>query len=349
MVFLQGNVPKFIEQFSIKVLTDIVSIQTTKKILEEHHINHYYIGNGRGLTGALAAVGNTLNPLFEDFTYELLSYRKKKNVGTKRQVDEDSVKKMDETLKPFVFNNIDEESNKSLISPAGKDPVLYGIRGESPTILLTAMKKVQVGEEIESYCIFRTNQGTDQHFKYANSNIKNYNVFKGRLSIISKSKTIIGGHVFLRGKVEGTSKEVDIAAFEPSKEFRKVIRSLQEGDQIFAYGGIRFRKESGSFAVQLEKCEIEVLAEKFKEEAPFCPICKKRMVSDGKDKGYKCRNCKYKDKTLRKTKIPIQRVIQKGVYIPPAQAQRHLVKPHRRYGLKRKEKIEFVENWWKVF
>jgi tRNA(Ile2)-agmatinylcytidine synthase len=51
--------------------------------------------NRRGLIGALAAIGGTLE---EDHTYELLTYRVSENRGKKRLINNESVRKVEETL-----------------------------------------------------------------------------------------------------------------------------------------------------------------------------------------------------------------------------------------------------------
>jgi len=346
-VAIKGEIHEVIRQFAIKALTEVISISFAKSIAQKNCLKYHFIGNGRGLIGALAAIGNSINPIEEDFTYELLSYRDSAFIGTKRQVDAASVKRMDEQLEPLVFNNIDEETDKVLISPAGLDPVLYGIRGEKPNILLKAMSIVKTDEPIEAYCIFRTNQGTDQHFKYSSNRIRNFNTFRAEIEVINSPITIEGGHVIFKGRITQTNKILDVAAFEPSKSFRNTIRKVLPGDKLIAFGGIRYKKEFSSFTLQLEKCEIKHISDHFIEEAPHCPKCEKRMTSNGRDKGYKCRNCGFKDPYITKKKIPIKREITKGIFTPPAQAQRHLVKPKRRYNLEMKKHFNIVENWWK--
>jgi tRNA(Ile2)-agmatinylcytidine synthase len=346
---IKGSIPLDLKEFAQRALTDVISINDAKKVAKKLCLEYHLIGNGRGIIGALAAIGNTLSPQEEDFTFELLTYRISSSIGTKRKVDFESIKKMDRELAPLVFNNIDEETGKAIICPAGPDPVLYGIRGEKAEVLLRAIEIVQINEPIEAYCIFRTNQGTDQHFKYSTSAIRNFNTFKGEIEVIDPPRTLVGGHIIFKAKVTETSKIVDVAAFEPSKSFRRTIEKLMTGDKILAYGSVRHKKEFQSFTIQLEKCEIISISNQFKEESPFCPECGKRLTSDGKEKGYKCRKCGYKNRYISKLLIPIQREIQLGVYIPPAQAQRHLVKPSIRYNLPSKDSFDFVTNWWKKY
>lgn len=346
---IKGSIPLELKEFAQRALTDVISINDAKIVAKKLCLEYHLIGNGRGIIGALAAIGNTLSPQEEDFTFELLTYRISHSIGTKRKVDFESIKKMDSELSPLVFNNIDEETGKAIICPAGLDPVLYGIRGEKAEVLLKALEIVQIKEPMEAYCIFRTNQGTDQHFKYSTSAIRNFNTFKGEIEVINPPRALVGGHIIFKGTVTESSKIVDVAAFEPSKSFRRIIEKLMVGDKILAYGSVRYKREFQSFTIQLEKCEIISIADQFKEESPFCPECGKRMTSDGKEKGYKCRKCGQKNRHISKLKIPIVREIQLGLYIPPAQAQRHLVKPLIRYKLPSKNTFHFVNNWWKKY
>lgn len=72
---------------------------------------------------------------------------------------------MDEATGTETFDNID--GDYIAIEPHTPCPILYGIRGESPEVLLRAMEMVCVDEEIERHCIFETNQHTDQHIQDA--------------------------------------------------------------------------------------------------------------------------------------------------------------------------------------
>ncbi len=349
IVLIEGDIPKKVQEFAIQALVKNISIKEAEKLAEKFCLFYHSIGNGRGLIGGLAAVGNQLEPKKEDFTFELIAYRTEEFIGTKRKISEKSVYKMDQLLAPNVFNNIDSETNKVLIYPAGKDPVLFGLRGETPSVVLEAFSLVETEEPIDGYCIFRTNQGTDQHFKFADSLAENYGVFKGKIEVIEKPITIHGGHVFFKGQICDSGKEVDVAAFEPSKSFKKIINQLLSEDILMAYGGVKFKKEFKKHSIHLEKCELIFLSQHYIEEAPFCPQCSKRMTSDGYQKGYKCKKCGYKDKAMIKTQKVIERNLEKKLIIPPEQAQRHLVKPFRRYDMQMKTGFEMIEEWWKEY
>ncbi len=335
LVIVKDNVPPEIMRFAKKALVKVVKIEEALYLAKRYSYFYYGKGNKRGLIGALSAIGNKLDD--GDYTFELLTYRSPQNIGSKRKLVKDSVYKMDNLLKPYVFNNFDEDRKNVIIAPAGKDPVLYGIRGENPLILLKAMNIVKVEEEIERYCIFRSNQGTDQHFKYADSILEENTVFVGEIEISKNPWVIPGGHVFLQGKINNTKEEVCIAAFEPTKSFRRVVESLRIKDRIYAYGGVKYNDNEKIFTIQLEKCEVLHLEDQYKEISPLCPKCGKRMTSAGKNKGFKCKHCGFKGQDLVKEMIPIERKIKLGLYIPPAGAQRHLVKPLRRYTVYKKD------------
>ena len=63
----------------------------------------------------------------------------------------------------------------------------------------------------------------------------------------------------------------------------------------------------------------------------------------------KCRNCGYKDKNMQKIKTTIKRNIEEKLLIPPEQAQRHLVKPRRRYRIEQKSDYSMIKEWWKWY
>ena len=74
-------------------------------------------------------------------------------------------------------------------------------------------------------------------------------------------------------------------AYEPTKNFRQIVRQLMPGDEVIAVGS--FKKGS----INLEKIRIVSLARPTITRPPLCPACIKRMTSDGKDKGWKCKKC----------------------------------------------------------
>ena len=136
-------------------------------------------------------------------------------------------------------------------------------------------------------------------------------------------ETIQGGHVFFEIKDE--TGEIDCATYEPTKEFRHIVRDLIIGDLIVVYGGVREKP----LTVNLEKIFIKNLEEKFvKVENPVCPKCGKHMKSKGKGQTFKCFKCKSKsDKPIIEKQ---ERMISTGFYEVPVCARRHLSKPLKR-------------------
>ncbi len=343
IAFLKGEVPEKLFLFAKKAIQNVVSIKEAEKIAELYNVEVNLIKGKRGIVGALAALGETLQ---NDYTYELIAYRTIENRGTKRKVNEESVKKMDELTKPLTFNNYDYEKERVLITPRGKDPILFGIRGENPFILLKAFKIVEVYEEIERWVIFRTNQGTDAHLRKVNfiNEISPYQPVVVVGEVASQPKTIPGGHVIF--KIKDESGEIECAAYEPTGKFRNIIRKLIPGDLIEVAGGVRAPTKKHGKTINIEKIKILKLAEEYIYLNPLCEKCGKRMKSLGKNQGFKCEKCGFKTFKKEKVKIKVERELKEGLYLPPLRAQRHLTKPEIRYGQEKHGKnFEFIEKW----
>ncbi|MDD1683071.1 MAG: tRNA(Ile2) 2-agmatinylcytidine synthetase, partial [Methanoregula sp.] len=126
-----------------------------------------------------------------------------------------------------------------------------------------------------------------------------------------------GGHVSFI--INGADGAVRCMAYEPTKNFRQVVRQLLPGDRIIAAGS--YKKES----INLEKMRIISLAKAEEVRPPFCTKCNKRMTSDGKDKGYKCKKCGARSGEPDVQEFP--RALKTGWYEVPPTARRHLAKP----------------------
>jgi tRNA(Ile2)-agmatinylcytidine synthase len=108
-------------------------------------------------------------------------------------------------------------------------------------------------------------------------------------------------------------------AYEPTKNFRQIVRQLVPCDEVIAVGS--FKKGS----VNLEKIKIFTLAHPVTSRPPICTICNKRMTSNGAGKGWKCKKCGIhaKDPEIKE----ISRTLKTGWYEVPPTARRHLAKP----------------------
>ena len=329
-VFLKGDVPDIIHEYSLRAIRTIVKKSEAIELIKRHEIDFLEYKNGRGIIGALAAIGGVFQ---DDFTYELLTYRTPENRGTPRRVSLESIHKMNKELQHCTFNNIDE-SSKPLITPKGPDPVLYGVRGESPEAVYNAMNIITPLEPVERWMICRTNQGTDQHF---GAPIKvrvllPYNPAVVRGVVDSIPNTIEGGHVFFKLKDE--SGNIDCAAFEPTGSFRELIRELVPGDEVTVYSGVSVHKDS--LTLNLEKIVIHSITPVAVPVKPKCPECGGSTESMGRNQGLRCKKCGYRNEKLVEEYVTIKREVVPGIYLPDRSAHRHLTKPLERYG---REKI----------
>ncbi len=325
VVILEGDIPSQVLGFSQLALWRIVPIALAKRIIQTFNITHCTSGNGRGLIGALAAVGNNLQ---EDHTYEYIGYRALEDCHDQRGVDIDSVLKMDNDFRDCVFSNVDTISGRVIIEPHGPDPVLFGVRGESAECVIEAGKRVRTKQLVDRWMVFRSNQGTGEHLKHRVEieHLRPYMAAVVTGIISSKPKTIEGGHVIFR-IADGKKWSIDCAAYEPSGEFREVVLKLVIGDSINVHASVRPPSRTHGLTLNLEGLEVKELAKASKTSNPICPECGKRMKSAGRMKGYKCVKCGYRNLELQKIVTPLSRELHLGLYLPPERAQRHLTKP----------------------
>ncbi|WXG40730.1 MAG: tRNA(Ile)(2)-agmatinylcytidine synthase [Candidatus Freyarchaeum deiterrae] len=335
VVFYEGEtIPSILEKFSMKTMQNIVIINDALKIAEDIGAETCTFKNARGVIGALAAIGALLE---NDHTYELITYRKPENYGKPRKLDINSVRNMNSATSPNTFCNIDNE--RILITPHGPDPILYGIRGDTAEVVYAAHNMVTPLEPIERWIIFRSNQGTDMHLRFLQSisQVRPYLsvILNGEVS--NRPKTIPGGHVIVQ--IKDHTGKVDCAAYEPTGEFREVIKNLIPGDMVRAYGGVRPASSLHPLTINLEKLEILKLAPLVVKLNPKCTQCGKSMTSAGKNKGFKCKKCGLKLTEIKKSTLEMPRNIAEKLYLTPPRAHRHLTRPKERINkvMKRSE------------
>ncbi|KZX15583.1 hypothetical protein MBCUT_14180 [Methanobrevibacter cuticularis] len=316
VVFYEGKITDKMKNYALKAIYSIISIKEAEDFANKTNIEIHKFKKGRGIIGAIASISCPL----EDFTYELLTYRIKANYGKKRAIDNTSVHEMNKKTYPETFENVD--GSYIAIEPRTPCPILYGIRGESPEVLKIAKNLVKSNEPIESFCIFKTNQHTDMHLqKIAKiADMAKYGCYIVSGHIKNAPHVIEGGHMFFT--LADDSGEIEAAAYEPTKDFRKIIEKLVESDQVQLFGGIGC---SGTF--NIEKIRILSLKRKQHFENPVC-VCGKRMTSAGHNKGFKCKKCGNKLSNTQKIAIEEERNLEKNkFYETPVSARRHLAKP----------------------
>src|SRR5205085_6206095 len=111
---------------------------------------------------------------------------------------------------------------------------------------------------------------------------------------------------------------------------------LEPGDLIEIGCGVRKGTTKHPKILNVEYIRVLQIAAVFDALNPPCPVCCKRMKSEGKAKGFQCDRCKHRDPQGKKILLPRNRDLQTGLYIPDAKAHRHLTKPLQRYGREKK-------------
>ncbi|MBS3790581.1 MAG: DUF1743 domain-containing protein [Candidatus Thermoplasmatota archaeon] len=303
-----------------KAVKDIVELKDVIDVLEDDVYRYKGYGNKRGLIGASAALA--WRP--DDFTYEVLAYRREDMWGKSRELDEEDIRSLDRRI-DGSFDSYDHEENKQAIAPNSPCPVLYGVRGEYPEELQKALDIVS-GEEPDRWVTFLTNQATDDHLQEVSiSKAKPWNSISVQGKVCSNPKTIEGGHVLF--EIEDETGQITAAAYEPTKGFREVVKKLIVGDRIELCGGVRKDPRT----LNIEKMKVLELGEKtVKIRNPECPECGKRMSSMGTDAGYRCKRCRTKADEDQAIREKVDRELSEKWYEVPVSARRHLSKPLKR-------------------
>lgn len=340
VAFLAGDkVPDAIQRFCASAMCDVMSRQMAQKVAASCGVDCYMFGNGQGLVGALGAMGCLM--INTDFTFELITYRRPENCGTPRVIDNTKVISFSQDTFPNTFNNYDSEHGRILVAPHGPDPVYFGVRGESPEVVSSAIEIFQPEEQLEGWTVFRTNQGTNMHLQneLLIASIKAYTAGYVRCKVASKPFAMEGGHVIF--EVEQGGARMPAAIYEPTG-LATVGTKLEPGDEIEIGCGVRKGTMKHPKILNVEYLRVLRVQETYDLRNPLCGACGKRMKSEGRGKGYQCDRCKFKDANAKKISIPRQRDLRPGLYIPTPKAHRHLTKPIHRYGLEKK-RFSFVE------
>jgi len=299
--------------FYRKAVTGYCSIEEAELILRHYALFWKGYKLKRGLVGATAAVSSH----FSDYTWECLTYRSPDLKSTLREVEPVSLLLSEELTTPHTWDTWDHELNKPVCIPHTPDPVIFGIRGDSPFYIMRAVSAID-SERYDLAQLWLTNQGTDAHIlegKYSDLTEGRSYLVRGRVS--DTPVTQEGGHVSFHLSLDGGM--LFCMAFEPTKGFRDIIRMLCSGDEILAMGS--YQKNT----INLEK--ICVIHQNISQlvKPPICHKCGKRMTSAGTGKGYKCRICggrSMESELVTKERLPLS-----GWYEVPPGSRRHLSRP----------------------
>lgn len=312
---IADRVTEEMRRFYRRAVTEILEIGEARRILSSEGIWHRGFKNQRGLIGALAAVGSE----FDDHTYELIAYRRRELWGTPRTLDEESIWDADRATYPATWDTVDYSNRRVVFSPHSPDPVLFGIRGDDPGAIRRAFSMIR-SEAPERSVMYVTNQGTDAHIIDVRGCdtcvLHDDRSYRLRGTVAGEPRVIEGGHVFF--PIELGGRKIECSAFEPTKCFRKIVRSLIPGDLIEVYGSMK------SGTLNLEKIDIISLERQRISRPPLC-ACGRRMKSAGSGQGYRCRRCRTRSMEAEIVELP--RDIEEGLYEVPPSARRHLAKP----------------------
>ncbi|HOV52654.1 MAG TPA: DUF1743 domain-containing protein, partial [Methanothrix sp.] len=99
--------------FYRRAVTQILQIDDARALLDDEGIWYRGFKKGRGLIGALAAIGADLS----DFTYELIAYRQRQRWGTPRSIEADTVWNADALTYPGTWDTVDHFNKRIVFAP----------------------------------------------------------------------------------------------------------------------------------------------------------------------------------------------------------------------------------------
>jgi tRNA(Ile2)-agmatinylcytidine synthase len=333
---------EFFRQVYQRAVSGIVNYRGVIRAVSEMGVRHRLLGNGMGIVGAAASLGFSCD--LDDHTYELIAYRRPENCGTRRAIEPQSVIEMEAETFPHTFNSYDHESGRVLVAPTGPDPVLAGVRGDSPRTVLEAFRRIRTGEEALGHIIYATNQCTDAHLTSRLSTpLKAFSAgwLEGAVTSVRPSQ---GGHLVLQLRAHDSST-LCCMVYEPSGDLRRVARLLRPGDSVRVSGGVRKASSKNPAVVNVEKIDVLSTSHQPIKTTPRCALCGSGMKSEGRGKGYQCKRCGHKTTEGPLAPEAASARIRPGTYLPSPRAQRHLTKQLIRYGNEAVGSGAFVEGW----
>jgi len=329
-----ADVPAAVREFANAAVREFHDPERARELAADAEFAVEAWGNGRGVVGALAAVGAW--SAFADWTHEHIAYRERDRWGSERDVDANALFAAAEDAYPDAWDTVDRETGDLVAVPRTPCPILLAVRGDDPAACRRVVEETTVvegTEPVRSRRTFVTNQGTDAHLQSASSlaALADDSAYRVDATVAAAPETRRGGHVFVGltaadANVEASADATvvrEAAAFEPTKHFRDRVRSLVAGDRVTVCG------EVSDGTLKLEKFALRERVETTRE-TPNCPDCGRSMKSAGRDQGYRCRDCSTT--APGKLEAPLDRDLEPGWYEVPPCARRHLAKPLVRGG-----------------
>lgn len=298
-----------------KAVSDIIPLDTAKRWATKLGVR---FTGGRGIIGALAAV---MADLSQDSTIELLAYVE----GGKVNINEAVVNIVDEATSPFTFENIGD--GDVLIQPHGNDPVLFGIRGDSPYHVLYAASMLLNSMDIKPmWLMYMTNQATGHHMRIMGTRPYNTTTLSG---LVDEVKAIEGGNFMLK---VGQGRLIAYRHYGFSH--------IDKVKYVSAYGGLK----PGIEGIDLYMEGGIAVLEDVTVANPRCPKCGGRLSSIGRDGWLKCPRCGFKTTVPRVVSYNVANILEE----PRGSEIRHLHKPMSRMGLEGLASILMRPSLWIV-
>ena len=301
-----------------------VSIEHAENFIIENGGIFLKVKSGRGIIGAAAAISW---PMLST-TYELLVYRYPKPDRMEASLKE-SIARRCESI-PGTFNNFDPHNRYAAIFPRERTPVVFGIRGVEYEPILEAVPELLKSLPMahDRYLIFSTNQGSDDHIIHNPEKFTENCSYEATGHVEGLPRNIEGSHYFVGFRTEAGT--IDLAAFEPTKEFRELFRDLKPDDELRVFGTYR------RGTLNVEKMEVMSVSQIFVRSSPVCESCGNLMESRG-HMDYRCRNCRRKE-DLPRYRLQ-ERSLVPGKYDVPVIARRHISRPYELEKVARKAGI----------
>jgi len=284
---------------------------------------------GRGLTGSAAAIGAFK---LREFTYEVLVYSPG-GLRAKLVISDEVFKEVDRKYRPYIFATYDYAEKRALATPRSITPVVFGLRGLNPRLLVDALSMFP---GVNHWILYKTNQATFAHLRVRKnvSSLRPYDsaVVEGRVN--GSPQVLKGGHI--KVTLCDHTGCIDAMFYRETGYLRHVARLLRSGDLVEVGGGVvpRFGLTLNAESLRVISASPEIL-----ELNPLCPVCGKRMKSAGRGKGFKCPRCGLRSRDPAKVRVQHARHLEPGLYLPSARAYRHLTRPKEALGLSPEEKL----------
>ncbi len=309
------EVPEVLRWLYLKAVRDVVTLDVVSEVCGVVGVKLF---GGKGRVGAAAALGAS----FDDATYELLVYSdpsKKRNV----RLDLSYVELLDWLTHPLTFANVDLEDEKILISPAGPDPVLVGVRGDSPihVVLFVSSLLPYIGDVVEGWLLYKTNQATELHVDHLPPRSYTYMPSRDVGLVRSVERTRVR-------HVRAVTNKDKLFVY---RHLGKIAAVLEDsiGLVVEWWGGRKL--DSDGYYTYVEG--LRVLSSRLVEvRNPRCPKCGARLESCGRGR-LRCRRCGYMlEKPVRELHA-VKLRMRKLLSLPKLSEHRHLMKPTSRIGL----------------